>query len=209
MRYIRKRPAPASLGQFMEQYKKRTGEKPNYRTLSLRPYRKVKEKVKESLLKEQYGLCCYCMKRIDRHNSHIEHFRPQSKYPDLVLDYTNMLVSCNGLTEEYENCGHKKADFAEEESLVSPLDPECASHFAYSVSGEIIPLDTQAFETISLLNLDSYLLTEARKAAIEWSGLFDDDFEEKKEDLIRLYQTPYKGRLEAFCEAVIYCMQHE
>ncbi len=135
MRYIKKNPAPKALKNFIAAYRKKTGKNPTFRTLGTRPYRKVKEKVKESLLREQYGLCCYCMKRIDRHNSHIEHFRPQSKYPSLVLDYQNLLLSCNGLTEEYENCGHKKADFAEEESLVSPLDPDCSNHFAYTVNG--------------------------------------------------------------------------
>lgn len=65
-----------------------------------------KEIVKDYLVREQFGLCAYCMNRIsnevsyvdDERKTHlkIEHFRPQSEYPSLQLDYKNMLGCCNG-----------------------------------------------------------------------------------------------------------------
>ena len=65
-----------------------------------------KEIVKDYLIREQCGLCAYCMNRISKdvfyvdgeRKTHckIEHFKPQSKYPDLQLDYKNMLGCCSG-----------------------------------------------------------------------------------------------------------------
>ena len=70
----------------------------------------------ESLIREQRGLCCYCMKRITQESATVEHWYPQSKYKedrekngknnnprmliDLTdhgdLDYCNLLAVCDG-----------------------------------------------------------------------------------------------------------------
>ena len=57
-----------------------------------------KGQIRESLIKEQHGLCAYCMKRIhnDSKSTTIEHFIPLSKDKDKALDYSNMLAVCDG-----------------------------------------------------------------------------------------------------------------
>lgn len=66
-----------------------------------------REDVYDALLKEQGGLCAYCMCRITKDNIQIEHWIPQNgqfyadKYSQedcdrLAIDYRNMLGVCPG-----------------------------------------------------------------------------------------------------------------
>lgn len=69
----------------------------------------VKEKLRDKLLADQGGICCYCLKRIPEKKlpkSKIEHFRCRDKYKDLEVDYSNLFIACNGLG----NSGLKTCD---------------------------------------------------------------------------------------------------
>ena len=94
MVYIKKQREPKEL----TQYRKTDGS--SYAGL----FGKNKLAVYTALIKEQYGLCAYCMCRIFyadelKRNIQIEHFTPQSD-TDLgtakSLDYKNMLGVCDG-----------------------------------------------------------------------------------------------------------------
>ena len=62
--------------------------------------------LKESLLESQGHLCAYCMRRIDdADHVKLEHLYPQSLsisegHPEQTVDYSNMLVSCMGGSDE-------------------------------------------------------------------------------------------------------------
>lgn len=207
MRYIIKRTSPDALETFKKQFLRTQRRLPTYRDLSHKPYLAMKHVVKESLLTEQYGLCCYCLKRIGPHNSHIEHLKPQSRFPEEDLAYTNLLASCNGIQNRNENCGHRKDDWYDEETI-SPLEPDCEKAFSFIPNGSILPKNDRAAATIQHLELNSFLLQRARQSAISASGLFDADFDEEKRcKLIAFYSTPHNGRLQAFCSAIIDCLE--
>jgi phospho-2-dehydro-3-deoxyheptonate aldolase len=53
---------------------------------------KDEKNLRKILLDEQGYICCYCMSRINCENSKIEHFKPQSKYKELQLDYKNLFI---------------------------------------------------------------------------------------------------------------------
>lgn len=56
-----------------------------------------KNSLRQTLVKEQHGLCAYCMKRIrDDDKTTIEHWTPLSKSKDKAIAYTNMLGVCHG-----------------------------------------------------------------------------------------------------------------
>lgn len=57
-----------------------------------------KQELREALVDEQRGICCYCMGRIHPTNSNmkIEHFLSYSKHPKLRLVYSNLFGSCLG-----------------------------------------------------------------------------------------------------------------
>ena len=42
----------------------------------------ISKSVHESLMREQGFICCYCESWISMDDSHIEHFRPRSRFPD-------------------------------------------------------------------------------------------------------------------------------
>lgn len=76
-----------------------------------------KSELHEALLREQDFICCYCGMRINRETSHIEHLKPRTTYPELALEYSNLLASCQGESEEPPpepvHCGHKKGGVAD------------------------------------------------------------------------------------------------
>ena len=56
-----------------------------------------KDSVRYTLLKEQHGLCAYCMRRIHNDSSTtIEHWAPLSKNKEQALQYSNFLGVCHG-----------------------------------------------------------------------------------------------------------------
>jgi len=209
MRYIQKGFSPGFFEAWKHNFIITEGRDPIYRDLRGDDYHNFKN----YLIDEQYGLCCYCCKEIQDYNSHIEHFRPQHQdiNNQLVLDYNNLLISCNGYKDNNENCGHKKNDWYSEYYTISPLEENCESMFTYTIDGHIKANhnDTRAQETIDNLELDLDLLQRARKSAIYVSGLFDDDFDEdRRTELIELFSTPQDGRLEGFCVAILYCLSN-
>lgn len=132
--------------------------------------RKVKQKLKKSLIDEQGGLCCYCECRITKDTSHIEHFKPKGNpaFAQLQLDYQNLHASCirepKGGDEEH--CGHKKGNQFDP-LLVSPLEHDCDTHFVFKLDGTIAEADERGKKTITLLHLNSALLNRQRKALID------------------------------------------
>lgn len=132
----------------------------------------IKNTVKAALMTEQGWLCCYCERRLTDEDSHIEHFCPQS-YPDVdPLDFSNMLCSCQNQLKKGEprHCGHRKEKWFDPDLLISPLQPDCESRFAFTGRGEIMPAnkeDRAASETIAKLGLNIRKLQDMRKNAIE------------------------------------------
>ena len=132
----------------------------------------TKEEVKNSLMKEQGYICCYCERRLTDDDSHIEHFNPRNNNAANPLDYANMLCSCQNRLEQGEprHCGHLKGDWFDNQLLVSPLDQGCEGHFAYTADGKIQPArksDDAARMTIEKLGLNINKLSALRKKAIE------------------------------------------
>ena len=141
---------------------------PDYGDLSGAP----KEAVKEALMKEQGYLCCYCERRLTDDDSHIEHLRPQSDPAVDPLDFANMLCSCQKQLKKGEprHCGNLKDDWYDAALLISPLDSDCESRFAFMGNGAIKPsllTDTAATESINHLGLNIPKLNALRASAIE------------------------------------------
>ena len=100
-----------------------------------------KNEVKEILVREQHGICAYCMRRIHT-DSHcrVEHLVPLSKNKDKAIDYNNMLGVCDGGEQrsgdrEHILCcdAHKK----ETEIELSPFNKTQMDKIAYDKNGKI------------------------------------------------------------------------
>lgn len=129
-----------------------------------------------SLLMEQGFTCCYCGREIGLDDSHIEHFRPRSRYRDLELDYENLHASC--LREVHPGtpsiCGHLKDERFDEESFLSPLESGIEERFSYTLTGEAVPQDEAAQTMVDALGFNKPFLTSRREEALQ--GVFDADF---------------------------------
>lgn len=131
-----------------------------------------KDDIRDALLRDQGYLCAYCMKRIDKSNMKIEHYKPQSKYGDLDLDYRNMLGVCDGNSRVGDNKKEQTCDThkGNDEIVVNPLEQSSIDLIKYKNDGtiysddEIINKDLN--ETLNL-NCDAAHLKENRKKALD------------------------------------------
>lgn len=166
---IEKNKEPQEFINWKEKFKHIKGREPNYVDLSLPENADIKLCVKQSLMKEQHNLCCYCCAQLVEGRTHIEHFRPRDKYPQLSLNYNNLHVSCNG--KDGDSCGHKKENWFEEGVTLSPLLPDIEENFTYLQNGAIEAKDNDkgVMMNISKLSLQEQRLKIARKATLDAS----------------------------------------
>ena len=173
-----------------------------------------KRAVHGALLAEQGQLCCYCMRHIDQNSSHIEHLQPQVVFRDLVLDYTNMLASCQRTLDagEPRRCGTRKGDWYDPKRIVSPLEHDCEERFCFTANGDIYPAvedDSAANETIGRLGLDLPVLNASRREAI---GAIIDTLDELSSDDLRtladeILVRDNDGLFAEYCVAIVYVLR--
>ena len=130
--------------------------------------------LKSFLCNEQEGRCCYCEISISgNYDTHIEHHKPKSQYPNDKYNSQNLLASC----QHDDSCGHKKGG-AYFRGIISPLD-DCECRFIYSGNGKIIPndeSDNHANQTINTLGLNCNRLRDLRKSIIKALECCDDQY---------------------------------
>ena len=100
-----------------------------------------KDDVKTILIREQKGLCAYCMRRIhmDSH-SRVEHLIPLSLNKEKAIDYNNMLGVCDGGEKRTGQQGHVlccDAHKGEVPVSISPLNKVQMDKIAYKPDGTI------------------------------------------------------------------------
>lgn len=176
-----------------------------------------KPAVKDSLLAEQYHLCCYSELRADQEHLgyHIEHVENKSQNPQRTFDYTNLAASA--LVDDdlkflkgqvFGGHAPRKQKQVNPRYFVSCHQPDCQRFFAYLSDGHVEPslaLNTRekrrAGYTIALLNLNSPYLIVLRK---QWWDELDKLFQEHQrqdwslEHLAKIDLTPNCGKLSRF-----------
>ncbi|MBT3198342.1 MAG: TIGR02646 family protein [Phycisphaerales bacterium] len=122
--------------------------------------------LKEQLLSEQEGLCCYCEVAIEAdQSSNIEHLKPRSQFPTSEFKYANLLASC----VHQDSCNAEKQGWYSDK-MVTPLQANCQKRFTYTQNGQIIPAkesDSHAQNTIDKLGLNCTRLRDRRKSMIK------------------------------------------
>ena len=170
MKHIVKNQEPQEFIDWKRKDKMFQRGKPNWNRVT----KQIRDIIRTSLDKEQGYICCYCERRISENDHHVEHLKPKdrNKFPELQLDYNNLLCSCQLELEKGEprHCGNSKGSWFDETLLISPLDPSCEDQFIYSYDGHIYPSDESnlaAKTTIDKLKLDIDKLVDLRKKTIE------------------------------------------
>lgn len=132
----------------------------------------VKDDIRLSLLTEQGYLCAYCMQRISEKSMKVEHFQCQHSYPNLQLEYTNLLGCCKG----NEGFG-KKQQICDTRKGSSSLTYSPAIHanfiqrnIKFNSNGKISANDVVYDNEINaVLNLNLKQLKDARASA--WDAI--------------------------------------
>lgn len=186
-------------------------------------FRRHKDSVKNSLLHEQFLLCCYSELRADEENLgyHIEHVENKRQNPSRTFDYSNLSASslasndlCFLKTNDQEVFGgHALGKTGGQgpvdmNRFISPHQLDCRRFFAYLSDGRIVPaanLNTAEKDrsdyTISMLNLNSpFLITLRKKWWKELDDLFEDHISKgwNLPDLVSVDLVPSAGKLSRF-----------
>jgi len=163
MKYIKKETEPISLTRHRSQ------SHANYKNY------KEKDDLRKNLLDEQGYICCYCMQGIRIKKGEllelkmkIEHWKPQSKFPELQLDYNNLLGAClgnEGYPKHLQPCDTKKG---EDIITVNPTQKNCDFLIKFSTSGEIYSEDENVAKDLNdTLNLNMDSLVKNRKRVLD------------------------------------------
>ncbi len=202
MKFIKKNTTPVELYTY-----KTTTPNPNYKDL-IENHSNIADIVRLSLADEQGYICCYCGRRIDGiEHTRIEHIFPKSlpDFQSMDLDYeNNLLAACDGGKQERKSDPMKTindlfCDVFKDDKIIPihPLNPICEDKFLYDENGDILGVGSDAEVTIKLLNLNSVILKNKRKAAIKYYKdypVLDWQYEYEK-----LSQKDATGKYEEFC----------
>lgn len=136
-----------------------------------------KDGLRAVLVRDQRGLCCYCMTRVEATGTgmKIEHWRCQLRHAELELAYSNLLAAClggHGQPEDKQHCDTRKG---ERDLKFNPADPShrMEQRIRFESDGTIASGDADFDAQLNdVLNLNLALLKNRRKfvltAILEW-----------------------------------------
>jgi uncharacterized protein (TIGR02646 family) len=173
-----------------------------------------KDKLRESLLKEQGYICCYCMSRITSEQMKIEHWQPQTKYASQQLDYRNLLGACmgnQGARPQNQHCDTRKGDG---EITINPIegDKNCENLIKYRPDGKIYSDDVSVNHDLNeTLNLNLGFLKKNRKDALDVViRKLDEKFSNKtwatitvQREIDKLNTKDENGFYDVYCQVIV------
>jgi uncharacterized protein (TIGR02646 family) len=173
MRAITKGPEPATL----QAYRAVPGA-----TYDGKDFTPIKSDIRAALLRDQYALCSYCMRRISsEERAHptrpdtppviqmkVEHWRSQDTYSALQLTWSNLLGAClggMGSSPKDQTCDTRKGEDA---ITLNPLDLAHISTLSCSSAGRLLSSNSQFQSDIdNRLGLNHRILIDDRKARLK------------------------------------------
>lgn len=188
-------------------------------------YYPAKDELRNSLVTEQRGLCCYCMSRIrperDRYGQYlmkIEHWQSQSRYPGRQLDYRNLLGACpggHGKPEHKQHCDTRKGD---RDLKWNPAEPahHIETRIRYGSDGSIRSDDEEFDAQLNdVLNLNLPFLKNNRKglldAVLHWFRFKKERIRGPvpRDDLIRKRDQHVggNGELAPYCQVAVWWLE--
>ncbi len=204
MRQITKLPEPASLTQC------RATPGSTYSD-----YRET-QALREQLVREQRGLCCYCLSRICAGGTgaippmKIAHWHSRNLHNEEQLDYSNLLGACmgnQGGPPHFQHCDTSQRDRDVKWNPANP-DHRIEDRIRYLADGTIVADDTEFNGQINeVLNLNVAFLVNNRIAVL-------DSFKqalEKSHSLERLLREwngeTHGGELNEYCQIVVWWLR--
>lgn len=130
--------------------------------------------ITETLLAASHNKCAYCEVTLEPYQGmQVDHLNPQSRRPDLVVEWTNLLPSCGKCN------GAKSNHDVTREPVVNPFDHDPRDHLALNV-GHLAGISAWGRTTIEVFGLNR-LSKERASWLMELAGLIADLLETLKE----------------------------
>ena len=156
------------------------------------------------------------MSRISETKSKIEHFKAQSLFRDLEIDYGNLFVACKGGEGTKERCCDTQKGNRPLESVDFSLKIE--NKIKYSKKGHISSMATTKKEMSLLtkemnevLNLNSNLLVKNRKQTYEEfkSRIRGKWNKSNIQKAINYYKNKHNGKYAPYSEMMVYLLRQK
>ncbi|MFA7236793.1 MAG: retron system putative HNH endonuclease [Phycisphaeraceae bacterium] len=207
MRPIHKKPEPQSLTEH------RCSPHADYDNYS------GEDELRDALIAEQRGLCCYCMSRIHKDAMKIAHWHSQTGHPAEQLDYANLLGACMGNKGRPKKEQHCDTHQENENISINPANRDhhqrIEQFIRYPPDGRIESDDIQINHDLNdILNLNMADLKNQRKSVLEG---FQQALSRTQpnhwtrpmlERHLRLWSGESDGGdLKPFCQVVIYWLR--
>ena len=172
MHWVDRGPEPAGLAHIRARYTPRWSE--YYGSgVGNKPRDDGWREFSDDLCRAFHGLCAYC-EHLCR--GEVDHFRPKSRFPDLVYDWSNWLFACH-------DCNHAKLDKWPPTGYVDPCSRSRSARlerfFTFdTLTGEMLPKEglsrarrRKAQDTIDDLRLNAWHHLQKRRV---WLRLFSE-----------------------------------
>jgi uncharacterized protein (TIGR02646 family) len=177
-----------------------------------------KDDLRQVLWAEQGGLCAYCIQRIQSatlDKMKIEHFKAESQFPDLQLDYFNLLAVCKG--NENSNEKSYKCDKSKKDAIIqlNPTNKTMTDTIRFLKNGYIESVNMSYNEELNdILRLNINQLIQIRKAKIDAiDQIIARQCKGKKvskailNELLTDWNKVENGCLKEFCQVIIYHLE--
>jgi uncharacterized protein (TIGR02646 family) len=175
-----------------------------------------KDDLRAALVRDQRGICCYCMGSIEPNGGKmkIEHWKSQSNFPNDQLIYANLLGACLGNQGEAPKNQHCDTCKGDDELGLNPasLLYNIEETIQYLGDGRIKSINQNFdLEINNTLNLNASILVNRRKAALSgFTQSLSIKGQLKKGEIKRLLSS-WRGdnkdvtdTLQPFCQVIVY-----
>ena len=179
-----------------------------------------KDQLRRALVKEQRGLCCYCMGRIsaDRREMKIEHWHSRANYSTEQFSYRNLLASCLGGEGKPKASQHCDSYKGSDDLKWNPADSrrDIEKWIRYDVTGNILSSNKELnCQLESVLNLNVVELQNRRigslEAVLEWwrqkKGGTQGRVRRATLEKIRANLTTGTGVLDPYCQVSVWWLE--
>jgi uncharacterized protein (TIGR02646 family) len=132
----------------------------------------AKGEMRAALVREQHGLCCFCMQRVEASVApalkvKIAHWMPQTVDSTRELEWVNLLAACPGNEGAPRNRQHCDTRQGNEVLRVSPREEAHVASLSYTHGGEIRTTRDELRDDIETrLNLNDEALCKRRREAV-------------------------------------------
>lgn len=203
MRTIQKGPEPPGLTQHRKQ------DHASYDNYD------DKDRLRQRLVGEQRGLCCYCQSRIHAtpDGMKIEHWQCQASYPQRQLDYQNLLAVCRGnegQPVDRQHCDTRKGNTELCFSVCDPSHP-IEDRIRFLGDGRIKADDQEIDRAINeVLNLNyPRLVNNRREVLTAFQHRLKKGHRLDPERELSKWDGSQAGELPEFSQVVVYYLQRK